>query len=372
MARRPKSNVRCGGLTLLELILALALSVLVISAISMAISIHLRLLDSRRASVEKSQLARILLVMMAQDIRAAVQQKPVDVSQLEAMLADIDLEALASGEDLADIDVDELAGELLGSGEDGQESSDSTLDELAGLAGDEGTSPTVDISTTVAPTPVPGIFGNMEEISIDVSRLPRFDQWNPGTVNADVTSLDIPSDIKTVAYFLGANSATDGADQLSADNAIAGATGVNGLYRRQLDRSITTWAADNGASFDLNSQGELMAEEVQFLQFMYYDGTSWLEEWDSDASGALPIAVEIIIGLADTSAESSTDMFGSTMSHGTEVTDDGSFYRLVVHLPMAEIPDPAMTEDEAMMDEMLGGDSDFSSGSQDDADGGAR
>jgi general secretion pathway protein J len=46
------------------------------------------------------------------------------------------------------------------------------------------------------------------------------------------------------------------------------------------------------------SEGEDYAPEVKSLNFRYYDGTNWLDTWDSTADGLLPLAVEVTIGLA--------------------------------------------------------------------------
>ena len=75
------------GITLLELLLALALTGVVMMIITMAIQLHLRTLDSRRADVEQSQVARAVLQHIAADIRNAVWYEPLDVSGIEELAA---------------------------------------------------------------------------------------------------------------------------------------------------------------------------------------------------------------------------------------------------------------------------------------------
>ncbi len=58
--------------TLIEVILALGLSVLVLAAVAMAVNLHLRLLDSGRTRIEEAQLAREILRTIAQDLHNAV------------------------------------------------------------------------------------------------------------------------------------------------------------------------------------------------------------------------------------------------------------------------------------------------------------
>ena len=80
-------------MTLLELMLALTLSAIVLTAISMAIDLHLRVVQSRRDHVERVQLARAVLTIIATDLRATVQQNTTDFSALASMAS----EALSSG-----------------------------------------------------------------------------------------------------------------------------------------------------------------------------------------------------------------------------------------------------------------------------------
>ena len=76
---RPRPSVRRRAMTLLEVMLALSLTAVVLAAISMAIDLHLRLLDSRRGSVERIQLARAVLQIIANDLRATVQRSGTEM-----------------------------------------------------------------------------------------------------------------------------------------------------------------------------------------------------------------------------------------------------------------------------------------------------
>ncbi len=87
VVRRPRSAWQSRpGVTLLELILALALTVMLLGAIAMAIQLNLRSLNSRRSSVEEVQLARAVLRMISEDIRATVQYEEQDFSAVEKMM----------------------------------------------------------------------------------------------------------------------------------------------------------------------------------------------------------------------------------------------------------------------------------------------
>ena len=56
-------------MTLLELLLALALSVVVLSAVGMAINLYFKMLDVRRTSMEEMQVVRIVTQRITNDFR---------------------------------------------------------------------------------------------------------------------------------------------------------------------------------------------------------------------------------------------------------------------------------------------------------------
>jgi hypothetical protein len=90
------------AVTLLELILALALSVLVLSAVGMAINLYFKMLDVRRTSMEEMQVVRIVTQRITNDLRMMVQPNQPDLSGLEtamnnAMQAAMQQTAAASG-----------------------------------------------------------------------------------------------------------------------------------------------------------------------------------------------------------------------------------------------------------------------------------
>jgi prepilin-type N-terminal cleavage/methylation domain-containing protein len=71
------------GVTLLELLLALALSVVILTAVGMAINLYFKMLDVRRTSVEEMQVVRIVTQRMTNDIRMIVQPNEPDLSGLQ-------------------------------------------------------------------------------------------------------------------------------------------------------------------------------------------------------------------------------------------------------------------------------------------------
>ncbi len=339
------------GMTLLEVMLALSLTTVVLVAISMAIDIHLRMLDARRGELDRIQLARGVLQIIGNDLRSVIQQNTTDFSVLASMAT----EAIAGGEipsDLADLAGDGGAG---GSGSTGDGDADDAGAALSGgsgsavdaMTGDSTTSTSSeDIAATSIPPPVPGLYGNQYELLIDVSRLPRVDEMQRMVASNSVNPLqDIPSDVKTVAYYYyDPNSSTSSGDfRDRAGNPQAG------LVRRVLDRAVTLFATENSNLSSLQQQGEIIAPEVGGIEFQYFDGTEWLYEWDSEQQQGLPVAVRITLVMGDprTAQTSSTSARAELSAANQQVLPD-QIYSLVVRLPTALPTSQSDTTDSGM------------------------
>jgi hypothetical protein len=331
MKRPPPANRR--GITLFELLLALALTALVMVVISMAIDLHLRTFDLRRTDVEHTQVARSVLRYISADLRNAVPYAPVDMSGVEQMAAEMDMGSLGMG--AADLGAgDEL--DLLG---------DLGLEALEGP--NNLTENTIDIAGTELPASIPGLYGNQSELQVDVTRLPRIDQYHASPTSGDPYSVaDIPSDVKTVAYFLRTGDEQVGLGTVSSSTADVGA----GLVRRELDRAVTCWAAEMGDVGSSTGSGQLLAPEVNYLEFRYFDGAEWLTEWDSEQMGGLPVAVEILVGIDPAGGENIQSMDVDRLQDLAATDMNDYLFRLVVRLPVAE---PALSSEAELEDESL-------------------
>lgn len=422
---------RRAGVTLLELILALGLTVILLGAIGMAIRLNLRTLDARRSNVEEVQLARAVLRMISEDIRSTVQYQPQDFSAVEQMMttaasAQVDEAAAAagltggsgssggsSGASGGGVSTgggggagggvgipgggggpgrgggpggrgggpggggfggpgggrqgggqqgggqqgggqqeggqqgggqsggtrgggrgaggiggapgggrggasggrggrsggsggfggigEALSNEVIGGGSTGGTSSGGgsasggAASGSSGGAADEAVA-TEDIDDGAVPTSAPGLFGNRNQLQIDLSRLPRLEQYQKVMGDGGVT--DVPSDTKTVAYFVRAAGEAPVSNGFAPTGTITSLDASRGgLYRRELDRAVTQYASENGQSDSLNQKGELIAPEVVGLEFRYFDGAQWLEQWDSLQTNTLPLAVEILVAI---------------------------------------------------------------------------
>lgn len=283
---RPSIRPSRGGFTLVEVLLSLALTAVVAGIIGGLVQVYLTNQNIGRDRVKQTQLARALLNMIADDIRTVVRNQSFDTAGLS--------ELLSGGQQSGGAGA---AGGGAASGTAGGGSSASGGASAGASAGSGSQAAT----PTVATLP-PGIYGTSTSIEIDISRLPRPDEYVPleqDVVNGTVA--DMPSDIKTVAYFVQSKR-TDGirdplATEVDIRSKQATADGAaGGLVRRSLDRAITLFAYEQGTTDSLQRTGELLAPEVVAIEFEYFDGQLWQSEWDSSVQG-LPIVVRITLAM---------------------------------------------------------------------------
>ena len=185
-----------------------------------------------------------------------------------------------------------------------------------------------------------GLHGTATELKFEVSRLPRVDQYDPQyAAGGEVAATDIPSDVKTVVYFMADEGMPPDPKVLGPQDVLPSATGMGkGLMRRELDRAVNSYAESNGDTTSLYYGGaRMVSDKVVGLQFQYFDGSAWLTDWDSDASGGLPKAVEIVLSVQPT--------YGMTEEEiadlGTDQLPPVKTYRQVVKIPAASLAPPA-------------------------------
>ena len=327
MRRRPSTiDAPClharRGFTLLEILLSLALISLVLIAVGMAVDFQLRVVESSRSEIEEAQLARVLLQRIAADLRGAVPSDPLD---LKTIMDEATSAAAAAAEDAGQLDVS--SGEEAPTGQGTGDSEDDTDDlDASDMEYEDPSEP--DAVESGAPGAVPGVYGGVDWLQVDISRLPRLDQFEQQLTATDAaTSIDRLSDIKTVSYSLVSDE--DAAGSTGADSGSGG-----GLVRRQLDRAAASFASDQGTLTDTDVNLGPLAPEVSAITFSYFDGTEWLEEWDSDEMGGLPKAIEITITLRRIDETGGVLSSLQTSSAATEVDEETPLvYRRVVYLP---------------------------------------
>jgi hypothetical protein len=291
------------------------MSVVLMILVGAAIQFYARDMNVRDMDIRQTQLAAAVMQMIEDDLRATLHTEPVDTSGLEALLAASAQQAGGGGQ---------------GGGGDSEDLS------AAGIDSDEETmtaeTSTLDLTSGAAVLQTPGLIGNQYQIQIDLSRLPRLEEYVAMLDETTTDIDDVPSDLKTVAYFVQSPGMIGGVqDPLNLLDPDAATEETGGLVRRSLDRAATVHAVTNGNLTLLNQTGELLAPEITGIEFSYWDGLNWELEWSSDEYGELPLAVQVRIYMTDPNASEET-LTAAAMVPGSEGMRAFSH---IVRLPLA-------------------------------------
>ena len=313
--------------TLFEVLIVLGLLTTILLLISTALDIHLRQMVINRTEIEEAQLARTVLNKIAQDIRSVV------VAVREENL-EVDTAALTAVMGL-----------------------ESAADLLTGL--DEENTETEDYEEPVIYGAIPGIYGGLDWIQIDTAKLPRGEMYGSRQVRRGTSSAaDRLSASKTVFYYLGQDTG-----QLTLDDPryqpeqLIGSIGRSldpnavryGLFRRQLDRQAMQYAIQEGVEAEYERDDEVLAPEVEWIEFYYFDPTieqmgamgDWVDVWDMDDRQMLPLAVQITVAIRRPEVKRSLLSAGSA-----NTVQEPVIYSLVVPIPV-NIDIPAEEEETA-------------------------
>lgn len=364
-ARDRRRRLRCGargGFTLFEVILAIALSAVLLALIGTAINLYLRRVETDRSDVEEAQLARTILAMIAADLRATTVYQPQDMGNLGQVMS-------ASAEfDVDSIDAPGTGSSGFGSGGASSSGSGSGTGQSAG-------------GSTQATEIVPvGLNGLLDELSIDISRLPKPDELFsvvtgytnvPTMVDAMqpiATTPDVvrPSDVKTVHYFVRQGVQVDPNGPSPTSLAPIEQNLASGLVRQEIDRATRNWADVSGDSALLESGQTLLAPEVVKIEFRYFDGSAIADIWDMQERQGLPVAIEVRIWLVssyDAAIEAGIANF---------YTDPAAYaheYRQTVYLPMSAVASGTTSSGGTATDESTGSSSSDSSDTSDSGSG---
>jgi hypothetical protein len=380
------------GLTLLELILALSLSVVLLFAVGMALRLYWRSFDVKRTNIEQAHLARAILRKMEDDLRTAVQYTPVDLSGLESMTSSSSLAGAFAGmtgtgspaatagatgggagtgggsgtgtggggrSTAQTSQSGQSAGSATGASANSSTSKTggSTSTQSGGTstggsstaasgasASDQAATGESAATETTAETPpaVVGLYGSANQLQFDVSRLPRVDEYAGGS---PANMVQIPSDIKTLTYYvrsesIGGTTSTFGSAAAPGSSEPSTTGQGRGLMRLEMDRAVSAYSESNGSVSAGYDAAKLLADEVTSITFRYWNGTEWVSDWNSDEMGGLPLAVEVVMTMADPNAVAATGPPVQSFAATTDTSTDAS-YRIVVNLPTASLPPPA-------------------------------
>lgn len=310
------------GFTLLELMLSLSLIVVATALVGSLMQLYSRDFATRGDDIRRQQLARSLLHMIADDIRSVVVEQEYDTSVLETLLG-----AGGDAAPSAELDASGLAG---GSGE--------TSALASGL---DDTTETADVMD-VLPARAMGIYGDQYSLLLDVSQVPRIDEYE-GDVTAQTMGVlaDIPGDLKSVTYFVQASTSQGVADEMSSftlkDQTEAYSSG---LIRRAIDRRVADYAEEMGDLDRLERTGTVVAPEVVSVEFAYFDGVEWVYEWDSEQQG-LPWLVQILLAMQTATGSQTSELQPGVPISQMGVEDRRSYgievYELTVAIPGAQL-----------------------------------
>lgn len=337
--QRTKPNRR--AFTLLELMLSLSLIVMATALIGSLMQMYARNFETRGDDIRRMQLARAVLNMIAEDIRSVVLEQEYDPSVLEQQLG-------AGGGQAAPADPAAGTSDLASAGD---------------AAGSDAMAPEGDLADTVTTSYPPGIYGDQFTLMVDVSRLPRPDEYLvQQTSILDGTLTDVPGDIKTVTYFVQSSSSQGVADSMDVFREASGdpLTGyASGLVRRALDRGVVAYAEELGDSQRIARTGDLVAPEVIALEFAYFDSelAQWVYEWDSSQQ-SLPWLIQVSLAIQSATGSEKFKVEAGTPLNTLSLEDRQSYgievFELVVAIPGANLvaADAASADAAAGMDSL--------------------
>jgi hypothetical protein len=197
---------------------------------------------------------------------------------------------------------------------------------------------------------MPGLYGESNWLQVDVSRPLRLEEFSALFSDGYQTEYTAPvGDIRSIVYYLAGSESAPVQSSNQAEESV-------GLMRMEVDRAVADFAAEQGFFNESQTESECIAPEVLDLVFQYYDGYEWVEYWDSEERGGLPVAVMIAMMVDPTLRQTSRN---SDWQAATDAYESGELqpleFRLVVDLPAAEPSDSSQTGD--MLGDELGGSS---------------
>lgn len=262
---------RRAGFTLLEVVLAIALSATLLGLLALAVNMYLLRLEMSRSTVEQAQLARGVARMMMDDLRNVAVVYEQDISAAEEAAAGAES---FNVEEEVDMSSDELAAQEGGGGGGGGGAG------AGGAAGEE-------MMTAAAPArPYVGLWGNLQQLQVDVNRVRPVFTPDPNSQDGALTMNLASPGITSVRYLLT----------------------EEGLARQELNRDRAVWAQRQGDLEAWEATTRIVAPEVVDLRFRYHDGTTALEYWNiEERQGQLPLAVEVRVGIRPAQSEANDD-----------------------------------------------------------------
>lgn len=249
------------GFTLIEVLIALGLSLVLISAIYSAISLHWRYEEVGRDRIERAQISLAVLRLLSEDVGSVVFTPPSNTSQEEE-------------------EADEAGTSTGGTAGNTANSSSSSSSAQTSAATTDSTQSSL------------GIVGTASSLQLDISQ-PAREDFVPETTNSQ-TAAPLPANSDNVRVTWGLVTPTTAPTEASGRRSLT----INpALSRQVVDRlRVVIELEENSSNEVAMGDASILAREVVSLQFRYFDGYSWVTEWESVTSERLPRAIEITMG----------------------------------------------------------------------------
>jgi hypothetical protein len=274
----------------MEVVVAVALSAALLILVAATINLYLLESDSDRMRVEQAQLARAVLDMIADDVRNTYVHQPL---QLTTLASQIQSAAASGGED------GEEGGGGAGGGGDGSGGGGAagggggTGGGGGGGGAGGGTSQTGGTTGATAAedlTPMPGVYGLVDELTVDIQRIPGIRQRNPIENGQQLRSA-----VRSVHWFIRAGERVPATSLATTALRPDDQLRIAGLVRQEIDRTARVLTQLSGGDLLTDAPAILVAPEVTQIELRYFSGIEWLDRWDMVETQALPRAVEIRI-----------------------------------------------------------------------------
>jgi prepilin-type N-terminal cleavage/methylation domain-containing protein len=312
---RVQRTGRRRGFTLLEVLVALALSFLLISAVYAGLRMYWRYSTSGHEEVERALLARSLLRKIEMDVRTVMYRAAPAATTT-------DTSASGSGSSGSS----STGGGTSGSSSSGSSGSSGTGSSGSGGSGSSGSSGSGSSSSssssssdTTAVTDLyntsnTGLFGTTTTLLMHCSK-PGHEQL--ATSLAMLGNMQArSSDLATVAYFVSGTTTGN----------LQHAVTTPGLARLEGDRLALALADQQSNIAVLAARTQILAPEVAAIRFLFFDGFRWLPDWDSNTLGGLPKAIDVTMQLRPTSPTSTLP----------------NVYHLLIAIPLAKPVDTSL------------------------------
>lgn len=364
------------GFTLIETMIAIGLMTMLMAGLYSALNIYYKLRTDSHDEIERMQIARTLLRQMSRDVQSVVfeEQKAAEEESTDSSSSSSSGSSSSgsgtsgtsttgssssgsssgsgttggstSGSGAAGGSGSGSTGTSSGSGSTGSGSSGSgtsgsgtTGTSTAGTSttgSSSSTSTTSSTETTATADPAAsmlaytnGLVGTATDLLLYVNRPDR----DLNYISSQELSAfsDRSGDLMIVRYFVAESGAGGLASEIADREGLGGDSGPVGLVRMTGDLYGLSVAINESEEQSQISAAQVQCREVSQIRFQYFDGSQWLQEWDSTQLNMMPQAVEITLTLrtrlpADSLNEDTADPYrlGETT------------HRMVVNLPVAK------------------------------------